>query len=689
MRKISHKITLAIISSVIIVALMVGGISIFKSVSMIKDSAKKNLLLEAQVVSQQVDINLISIQTNLEDLQKVIVNSIDIKKLTSDSTYIEQYYDEMQATMTSFAEAGKINTDIYLCLNQDFYSGDELNTLLILNPYGDGFIRAVFPITKKDLNEKKEDYAWYHQPIDTGKVFWSNPYEDDVLDINLITCSVPIIVDKEIIGLVAMDVRFTDFEKIVNDIKIYRTGYAAMVNPNYDFLVHPQFSSKDNLNSVNNGEMKRISEELGQSASGIVETKVEGKDTILGYSKLSNGSTLLLFVPTSELFEELNTMLLYIIIAIVIGIVISIVSSYFLGIQISKPIIKLVGLFKQAEQGDLTVQSVVKTSDETKQLSEAFNQMLSNTNILIGDAKTASVTMIDTAAEINQISDYVKNSSQEISNALSELSKGTTEQASVTEDGNKRISDIIASIEVVVTDIKNIENLMSEANHNIEAGKIAVENQQTHMGEIRLVTKNVSSSVLSLSDKSKEIENILVFIKGISEQTNLLALNAAIEAARAGEHGRGFSVVADQIRKMSEETSKSIKKIEDIIKDVQNGVGEAVTEMEKEQEVTKKFDAVLDDSVNAFIGIANAIDVITLKVAVLSDEAVKLGENSTEAENVISYIASFAEETAASTEEIDASTQEQINSVIKLAKSLSELHEIAYVLNGHVEKFIV
>jgi len=111
--------------------------------------------------------------------------------------------------------------------------------------------------------------------------------------------------------------------------------------------------------------------------------------------------------------------------------------------------------------------------------------------------------------------------------------------------------------------------------------------------------------------------------------------------------------------------------------------------MKTEQEASQRLEVVLGDTVNAFKGIADAIDIITMKISTLSEEAVKLNENSTEAENVISSIASYAEETAASTQEIDASTQEQINSIYKLSKSLSELHEIAFVLNNHIKNFTI
>ena len=689
MKKISHKITLAIILSVIFVALMVGGISVFISVTMIKEAARNNLKLEAQVITQQVDAKLNSIQAILEDMNNVIINSIDISKLKSDVTYMDSYFDELEATMTSFANAGKINTDMYLFFHQELYQSEEMNSLLIINPDGKGFVRESLPIMKKDLNEDKEGFAWYHGPINQGKIFWSDPYEDPILKERLVTCSVPVILDGVTIGLIAMDVKFDDFTKIVNDTKLYRTGFAALADKDYQVLVHPKYSQKDNLRSINNGELTDMTKYIDIHSSGTFEGKVDGVNTIVGFSKLTNGNTLIVFVPTSELFEKLNSMLLYIIIAVVIGIIISSIIAIFLGIRLSKPIIKLAQLFKLAEQGDLTVQSSVKSVDETKQLSDAFNLMISNTNKLIGATKAASNTVMDTASEINGIADYVKNSSQEITNALSELAKGTSEQASVTEDGNRRISNIMKSIEVIVADIKNIENLMAEANRDLETGKNAVNQQQTYMGEIRLVTQKVSNSVINLTDKSNEIEKVIGFIRSISEQTNLLALNASIEAARAGEHGRGFSVVAEQIGKMAEETSNSIRKIEAIIKDMQNGVHTAVSEMKAEQEASERLDLIVADTFHSFKGIADAIDIITTKIEVLTEEAVKLNENSTEAENVISYVASFSEETAASTQEIDASTQEQINSVYKLAKAIAELQKTAQELNNHIEIFKV
>jgi methyl-accepting chemotaxis protein len=223
----------------------------------------------------------------------------------------------------------------------------------------------------------------------------------------------------------------------------------------------------------------------------------------------------------------------------------------------------------------------------------------------------------------------------------------------------------------------------------VEIGQKSVEHQSIKMNENLKVSTNVSDAISALSEKSQEIGDILLVIKGISDQTNLLALNAAIEAARAGEQGRGFAVVADEIRKLAEQSNISVKKIDTIIKEVQLGVQLSVSEMGKAKYVVGEQETALLDTVKAFEDISKVVAEINRNVKNVAEVSNSLSLNSKLAGEAISDIASISQETAAGTEEVAASTEEQTSVIHQIAAAAEHLSTLSNELQKDINKFTV
>jgi len=689
MKKISQKISLAIVLSVLIVSLLIGSVSIIKSTSIIKASTEKNLLETSSKLSEQLNNTNNIFETKLADLALTISNDVDMEQMKNNPAYQTEYSNKIVPLVTKFAESGKINIDCYVNFLNEYSKDGFLIGPNIINQDGKGFKRVDFGTKVKDMEDHKEDNAWYYKPIELKRGFWTDPYSDPITKLNMVSYVVPITVNGSIVGVTGMDIKFDNFQNIVNGANVYNTGYASLLNSNYDFLVDPKFTSTDNLKSVNNGELKGLSDYIDKNEKGVYETKIGGINTFIGFSKLLNGDVLLVSVQSNEVLQEINNFTIFIVVIIALGIIVSTIVALYVSSRISIPIKKLTELFKKAETGDLTVESNIISSDEVGQLSNAFNSMIKNTkNLIIGAIETSNQVSA-TSDEILTKSETVKSISAQIGTAISELAKGAVEQASISSDGNFKTVNIVEGVKNVVDNIYDVEDLVNNSKVSLESGKKAVAAQQSQMNESKLVTKNVSAAVINLSNKSKEIENILEFIKGISEQTNLLALNAAIEAARAGEQGKGFSVVADEIRKLAEQTSISVKNIDCIIKDVQIGVQNAVSEMDKEEEVIKMQDLALIETIDAFENISNTVEIIASNIKNISNISTALNQNAIEAGESISNIAAISEENAAGSEEIDASNQEQLIIINDLALDMTKLTECSSKLQMSIKEFIV
>ncbi len=366
------------------------------------------------------------------------------------------------------------------------------------------------------------------------------------------------------------------------------------------------------------------------------------------------------------------------------------VITFFFSRSIANPIKQLSQAAAAVASGDLAQKvRVFKSKDEIGLLSSNFADMVNNLRSLISQVSSMSENVAASSEEMMASSEEVSKVSEQVAATVSELAKGANEQAASSEKGNMKIIEVVEGLEHIVIDMLGSEKLVEKARDTVEVGQKSVEYQSVKMDESTQVSSNVSDAISSLSEKSKEIGDILLVIKGISDQTNLLSLNAAIEAARAGEQGRGFAVVADEIRKLAEQSNMSVKKIEVIIKEVQSGVELAVTEMERSKIVVGDQEKALSDTVKAFENISQVVADISTNIKSVAEVSNSLSSNAKVAGEAISDIASISEETASGTEEVAASAEEQASVIQQIAESAAQLSDLANELQMSISKFSI
>ena len=176
-------------------------------------------------------------------------------------------------------------------------------------------------------------------------------------------------------------------------------------------------------------------------------------------------------------------------------------------------------------------------------------------------------------------------------------------------------------------------------------------------------------------------------IKAISDQTNLLALNAAIEAARAGEHGRGFSVVAEEVRKLAEQSTTSSAQIEHIIHDIKINVVRAITSMDAEKEVVLNGSQIIDEAQKAFSRIVNSTQIVNRQIQEVSEFTKHISSSCEHIAKEITQVAAVSQETTAQTEEVASSSTQQMASMQEITSSITELSTAAIELQAGARKF--
>lgn len=594
-----------------------------------------------------------------------------------------------KSIVKKFAENSNINVDTYVAFNPDYSNTDTLNSILYLKNENSQFElgQADTYIPKSQFTP--ENYSWYYDCLESKKGVWGTPYVDPVLKTKLLTYSTPVIINNTVVAVVGMDIEFNDFEKIVSDIKPYAGSYAFLTNSNFDYIVHPTLKETDNMRTYNNGRFKDIVLEMESEKAGIVNVSENGLDEIAGFSTLGNGYKLVIVVPKNQITKEINDMTVLIIVIILFGIILSTGVALFIGRKIATPIKEFCELFSKAEKGDLNVVSNIKAKDELGQLSDAFNSMFSKLRKFFLETRNMSSNVADFSQEMAESCEAIYQVSDQTSLTISDLSRNALSQAEESESSSAKINSIIVSLNKISSDMKDSNELSEKAVYIVKKGNESVVHQEKQMVESKNVSKNVSISISELLKKSTEIGQILQVINSISNQTNLLALNAAIEAARAGEAGKGFAVVADEVRKLAEQSEDSVKKIAFIVEEVQTGINSTVNEIKKSEVSMEKQNEAFLETVKVFEKISNIVEKIRKHIKDTASAANLLSENAKIAGKSTEDITILSQHTATVSEELSASAEEQTATVQEIAKGCGVLAQIANELQLNIEKFNV
>lgn len=299
---------------------------------------------------------------------------------------------------------------------------------------------------------------------------------------------------------------------------------------------------------------------------------------------------------------------------------------------------------RQVAEGDLRVRLPQDSKDELGELSVAFNHMTDKIQQLL---QAVRGTVGEVALQANRVNDSAMSSSQASQNQLQETSQ-------ISDSMHQMVMAVqeIASSSQAATDAAN------QADYEARTGKTMVDETLVTIHRLADQIENSAATITKVDQDSQAISQVVVEIRAIAEQTNLLALNAAIEAARAGEQGRGFAVVADEVRTLSQRTQKSTEDIEKMIERLQEGVQEAVQSMKDSHKVT-------NDSVVQSQKVADALNHIVEAVSTIVDMSHQIAQTAEEQSAVartidanVSQISTLGQKTAGDAEDTLGASKE-------------------------------
>ncbi|MCM3540321.1 methyl-accepting chemotaxis protein [Priestia endophytica] len=355
---------------------------------------------------------------------------------------------------------------------------------------------------------------------------------------------------------------------------------------------------------------------------------------------------------------------------------------------IIRPLQKLEIVVNKAAEGNLSDEVNLKLSnDEIYGIGQAFNSMLQNMRDIIMTIDENTNKANECVLQISNLADDAFRHSSHISQTIDEISEGAENSAAAIEETAESIEHVL----VLAGDVRE-KALDSKRLSETMVGSLDGTSEATVgliKGLERLVEQNGQSlqAVGQLKKHAKQVEDIISLVGDISRQTNLLALNASIEAVRAGEHGEGFAVVAEEVRKLADESAQAVKSITKLIQNIQNGISEVVNQIHHQVEIGKqevlkgdKTQKVLKDMKESVYEVSSSVETI---VSFSQQQVQNIGQTSSQSQEV----AAIAEETSVGAEEVNAVIKEQLYLMKEVSNVAKYLAEQAEQLKSTIQRF--
>ncbi|WP_339163689.1 methyl-accepting chemotaxis protein [Bacillus sp. FSL K6-2841] len=519
---------------------------------------------------------------------------------------------------------------------------------------------------------------WFQQSMGDKKLIISDPFVDKSSDDLLITISEQLADGSGVIGI---NMRLNTIIKDTNSIKIGKEGYAFVATPDQHYIAHKTDKPGEKLTGD-------FITKLYDKKQGNFKYEYNGQPKQMFFdTNEATGWKLAGTMYVGEIQEAAQPVLDLTMIILAVAIAIGGIAIYFIIKSIRKPLIALSESAEKISQGDLTQHIEVRTHDEIGKLAHSFNEMSSKLKQVIQAVQNSIENVAASSQELTASAGQTAQATEHITSSIEQFSNSNEHQNDMIEKSSVQLNEMDRSLSHMVDTTSHMMESSIDSSKTAQAGGELVQKTAGQMQTIEQAVKEAELVIQGLEQKSKDITNILGVINGIADQTNLLALNAAIEAARAGEAGRGFSVVAEEVRKLAEQSGSSSKEIESL-------TNEIVEEIEKSQNMFKQVAGEVQSGLNITDETKVSFEKITDKTLEMTEQmkqmngtAKELSHGSNDISHAVNQIKELSRESSAGFQDIAASAEEQLASMEEISSSSATLSQMAEELRELIKQF--
>ncbi|MGE7021649.1 methyl-accepting chemotaxis protein [Solibacillus cecembensis] len=647
-KSLKSKLYLAFALILIIPVVLVGSLSY---------QSAKNSIEEEILFSADESVKVLNAQIDKTMNEKMNQISIFSEEINSSS------YGQGEAYLRS-------SLSRYVKLNSDALS-------IYVGTAEGAFIQEPKLVTDSNYNPLERD--WYKQAVELqGKPLITEPYRGKSTGEMIVTVAQQL---KDRSGVVAVDIKLTDLQTVAESISIGKNGYPSIFDINTKVISHP---------TIEGGEEVKESflEPMYEAESGSYDYKYQGDQRILLFTTNElTGWKVTGTIFSNEIDESAASILFTTILVLVIAIVISGIAVHFVVKGIIRPIDNLKESAVTISRGDLTEKVSITSNDEIGQLGQAFNDMQNSLRTLIKKVEVNAEEVASSAEELTANADQTSLATEQVAIAIQEVASSADTQTTNASKNAESLTELSKAILHIAEISSTVTDLSQHATMQADEGGIAVQDTKDQMNSIHQSVSESNTKIQTLHDRSQQISSILDVITGIADQTNLLALNAAIEAARAGEHGKGFAVVADEVRKLAEQSQQSAKQIFELVNGIQVDTEQSVRIMAQVTEDVQSGLRVSDEAIAKFQVIVTSMREITPQMEEVSSASEQMAASVQEVTAVTEDLAFTAKGNAATSEEVAASTEEQLASMEEINASAQSLSHMADELKMLINQF--
>lgn len=577
MKSVRAKLIASILICSLFTSVLIGVLVISNSARTAGKDAMTKMQLTGQKKAEEINSTIQKIEQSVDTLSEVAMSNFDYDSFRQSKDYADTYTETVQQAVLDFANHTNGAVTVYLRYNPNY--SNPTSGVFAQRQSVDSELQCLTPTDFSMYDESDvEHVGWYYLPVQAKEAIWMSPYMNENINIYMISYVVPLFAeDGTSIGIVGMDIDFSQITDLVDETTVYQSGYAFLTDASGSIMHHKNVDEGTVITDLDSS-LKKGADFLAEDGNQgkTLEYTYKNVDKKLAFYNLDNGMKLVLTAPVSEIYSEAYGLAKMIILAMIVAFILSAVIGIVMGTGLTKPIRQLTSVIEQTAALDFRPTEagakLRKQKDEIGDMATKIHDMRKKLRAMMENLQQTQQVLETNTGNLNQLMKQNSAYAEDNSAATQELAAGM-------EETSANAAHIVENVGIMRASSDNIQRLAEDGEKNSgqiqeragEMERISTESRHK-TDQMYAVMKQKTDAAVEQAKSVQKINALTDNIKQISSQTNLLALNANIEAARAGEAGRGFAVVASEIGDLATQTLDTVSTIDEIVGEVNSSV---------------------------------------------------------------------------------------------------------------------